>query len=331
LTDGSASPEQLLANVNGRDQLNFMARNEKMYSHRILLVFVCFSIVIAGGPVATAQNEAVPELAEIDLQVRQWIEKLDAPRFSERARASLELQRLGSAAIEPLEKVVRNGDSEAAGRALGILKRNFLSDNPKLSDPAREVLSRIANTEDHPQAPFAQRILTPPESEAQPSARPRALRVPAPVPIKMNIQVQIKSVNGKKDIQIKQNGQQFRFRDQADGIEVERPDGKGGIKKDKYKDKDELKTKDPEAHQIYERYSGKGNRIQIQIGQPFQKQIPRFQIQPRIEIRPRRTLPDLRRPDGEAPRAVPPQAVPPQPAPRPVPKPKPKLSDTIEV
>ncbi len=307
-----------------------------MYSHRILLVFVWISTVVVGGSVAVAQNEVLQDVApddvvadDIDQQVQRWIERLDAPRFSDRARASLELQRLGSAAIEPLEKVVLQGDSEAAERALGILKRNLLSDNPKFSDPAREVLQRIAKTENHPQAPFAERILTPPESEPQPSAR--RLAVPMRVaPMKMNIQVQIRSVNGKKDIQIKQNGQQFRFRDEGDGIAVERPDGKGGVKKEKYKNKEELKTKDPEAHQIYERYSGNGNRIQIRIGQPFQRQVPGLQIRPRIEVRPPQALPDQRRPKAETPPA-PPQPAPPQPAPqRPAP-PRPKLSDTIEV
>ena len=301
-----------------------------MYSHRILLVFVWISTLVVGGSVAVAQNEALRDVAadDIDQQVQQWIERLDAPRFSDRARASLELQRLGSAAIEPLEKVVLEGESEAAQRALGILKRNLLSDNPKSSDPAREVLQRIAETDNHPQAPIAERILTPPESEPQPSAQRRAL--PRPVaPIRMNIQVQIRSVNGKKDIQIKQNGQEFRFRDEADGIAVERPDGKGGVKKEKYKDKEELKTKDPEAHQIYERYSGQGNRIQIQIGQPFQRQIPGLQIRPRIQVRPPQALPNQRRPKADTPPA-PAQPTPPQPAP-PQPAPTPKLSDTIEV
>ena len=228
----------------------------------------------------------------------------------------MDLQRLGSAAIESLERVVLHGSSEAAGRALGILKRNFFSDSEQLSAPAREALQRIAQTENHPSALQAQRILTPPEPEPKPSAaRPR--QVPLPVaPMNQQIQVQIKSVNGQREIKINENGREFRFRDDGDGIAVERPDGKGGVQKDRYKDKAELKEKDPDAYQVYERYAGRGNRIQLQIGGPFRRAFPRFQMQPGIEVQPRRTIPEIRRPQP--------------PAPRPAPT-KPKLGDIIEV
>jgi hypothetical protein len=250
--------------------------------------------------------------------IGRLIERLDSPRFSERARATLELQRLGPAAIESLEKVVVRGSSEAAGRALGILKRNFLSDNEQLSAPAREALQRIAELENHPSALQAQRILTPPEPKPS-AARPRQVPMPA-VPMNQQIQVQIKSVNGQREIKINENGREFRFRDDGDGIAVERPDGQGGVKKDRYKDKGELKEKDPAAHKMYERYAGQGNRIQFQIGDPFRRGFPGFQIRPRNDIRPRRSIPEIRRPQPPTPRPAPPQRTP-----------KPKLDDIIEV
>ncbi len=250
--------------------------------------------------------------------VQRLIEQLDSPRFSERMRATTNLQRLGSAAVKPLEKVVLGGSSEAAGRGLGILHSHSKSDDPQLATTAREALQRIAES-DGPSAPLAQRILTPPQSASgSKGTRPVAVPMPA-VPVNQRIQVQIKSVNGQREIKVNENGREYRFSDLGDGLAVERPDGKGGLKKDRYKSKEELKEKDPAAYEIYKRYAGQGNGIQLQIGGPFGRGFPNLQIQPRIEIRPRRTIPQLRRPDA-IPRPAPPK-----------PAPTPKLDNKIEV
>jgi hypothetical protein len=116
------------------------------------------------------------------------------------------------------------------------------------------------------------------------------------------IQVQIKSVNGERDVTINHNGRVFRFRSNGGGIAVQRPDGKGGIKKDRYKDMDELKQKDSEAHNLYKTFAAPGDGIQIRLRHPFHG-IPGLQVPPRIELRQQPTKPP-------APDPVPPKQAP---------------------
>lgn len=278
-----------------------------------ILVATVMCVSLHEGTIASAQS--IESDVSIDEKVQQLIERLDSSRFSDRARATSELQRMGAAAIEPLEKVVLNGSSEAAIRALSILKQNFKSDSGQLSDPARQALERIARAEDHPNAQLADQILNPPPPMPK---TPAPRRRPPALPMNRRIQVAIKSVNGQREIKITEDGRKFKFNDVEGGIAVERPDGKGGVKKERYKDKDEMKEKDPEAYSIYQKYVGK-NRIQFKFGQPFGPGIPQFAPQPGIELRERRAIPELRRPP--APRGAP--------APREAPKPK--LDNTIEV
>ena len=82
----------------------------------------------------------------------------------------------------------------------------------------------------------------------------------------MNGGIQLKGGGGRKELSISDNGKTFRFVEDKDGIQVERPDGNGGSKKATYKDAQELKAKDPESHRKYEKFFGRQNGIQIRIG-----------------------------------------------------------------
>lgn len=281
------------------------------------VLLVTISFVLVGPLLAQTPAQERPAAESVEAMVESLIGQLDSPRFSERARAMTDLQRLGHAAIKPLEQVVLGGTAEAAQRALDILKRNFKSDDQGRSSAASEALRRIAQKENHPFAPKAQLILTPPQPKPQPP-RIRAPQLPQlNPPVRMQIQVQMKSVNGRKEVTIKENGREFKFNEDEGGITVQRPDDKGGVKKTVYKNKDELKKKDPEAFGKYERYAGKGMGINIQMGGGFKGGIPQFQIRPQLQPPPP-VIPEIRRPKPL----------------RPIPerrKPEPKLDDTIEV
>ena len=69
---------------------------------------------------AVAEAQTVLPVQDVNEQtVERLIQRLDSPRFSERVRATAQLQHMGQAAIKPLEKVVLRGNSEAAERAAG--------------------------------------------------------------------------------------------------------------------------------------------------------------------------------------------------------------------
>jgi len=195
-------------------------------------------------------------------KMETWIEMLDSHRFSDRVEASEKLHRLGVAAIEDLERAAIRGGTEAAGRAFEILKRHHSSDDPILKAAAADVLGRIADQVEHPKSKAAQRTLQP----APPQAR-NAAPMPIPIfnfpqPVNRRIAIQVKITNGDKDVTVEENGKKVRVIENADGIQVEKHDGNGGITKKKFKDLAELKQKDAEAHHAYQRaIGGRGGAV----------------------------------------------------------------------
>jgi hypothetical protein len=98
-------------------------------------------------------------------------------------------------------------------------------------------------------------MLTP----ATPNAAPfRFPNLPAPNNINRRIQIQVKIAGGDKDITVEENGKKIRVIENANGIQVEKSNGKGGVTKKTFKDVDELKEKDAEAHKAYKRAGGNG-------------------------------------------------------------------------
>lgn len=203
-------------------------------------------------------------------QVDLWIEQMESPKAAERRNAARQLERIGAAAIKPLETLALNGGLDASERAFEILKKHLNGDFPELSDKAREALQRIAEGKDLAKSRTAERMLTPQLEETQrPEFRPPAPRQQMQQ-FARRTSVKISSVNGVQDIAVDQDGEKYRFRDSGNGISIERPDGKGGMKKAEYKDEDALKKADKEAFEIYKRYAKQaGGGIQIQMGGGF--------------------------------------------------------------
>jgi hypothetical protein len=208
--------------------------------------------------------------AEMSLQVERLIEKLASPRFSDRVAATQSLQRLGVKGIEPLERIVVDGMPDASDRALSILKSHLQSDWQELSDAARESLQRIATDADSAAASAASKILAPEKKSIQsPNLRPQIIRpqiqLAPPVRQQNRISVSVKTINGKREISVNENGRRFQFGDDGDGLKVQRPDGNGGMKSTRYKDEDAMMKADKEAFEIYKRYAS-GNGVQIRAG-----------------------------------------------------------------
>ena len=199
---------------------------------------------------------------------KYWIERLGAPRYSLRSDAMLKLYGLGRNAINALESTTRRGDADQSERAFGLLETHYRGDDATLRHEANSALKRIADDPSHPKSRAAKKVLEPDRK-----GTPNRLGVPMVFPgfnpamrIQLNGGIQIKGGGGKKELSIIENGKKFRFVEDKDGIQVERPDGKGGMKKGSYRDAKELKEKDPDAHQRYEKFFGGKNGIRIQIG-----------------------------------------------------------------
>ena len=294
--------------------------------------------VNANGQTDEAKTE------NMDSKVQELVEKLNSNRFTERARAGRELEQLGPAANLSLERVTQNGSSDAANRAFQILVKNSRSKTPEIADKAKQTLQRIAADIDNPKSSSAKSYLEPVKEVEPPMptnrlGQPIQIRiqrggVPAlPLQIKgaqiQNIRMSVKSVNGKREIEVEQNGRKFKFKEDGDAIQVERPDDKGGIKKAKYKNKEELKKKDAEAYKWFEQASGKKFskqfRIQIggQLGPPIQPVIPRFQIGPqKLDGKLQELKPAQPAAEPNAPKqAIEPKPVTPAPADKPAEKP----------
>ncbi len=174
------------------------------------------------------------------------------------------------------------------------------------SAAVRAALTKLAESKNDVASSRAAKLLA---KAADPQNKPRR-RVGGPIRLGGNAQIQIqvqavggqgvrkiqiKNVNGVKDITVEEGGKKIAIKESPkDGIKVQvtekNKDGKEETKKYEAKNADELKKKHPEAHKLYEKYSNnKGFQIKgIGIGGAVPIRPPRIQIGPngRIQIGP---------------------------------------------
>lgn len=205
--------------------------------------------------------------AESDAAIDRLVKQLDADEFAERQAATQKLEELGASALLALEAATQGKSHEAASRAMAILKTHFQSGQPALKQAAKESLQRIAKGENAAAARHAEEVLTPPP-EPNANARPAlpGLR-PGMAPLRLAIagaakRVSVKTVNGVKDVEVEEKDRKIKIHDDpAKGIEMEvteKKDGKEETKKYEAKNADELKTKHPEAHKLFEEFAKAG-------------------------------------------------------------------------
>lgn len=251
-------------------------------TRRTWIVLLTGALVVATSSPAVAQRaDAVavgtpanpPAQSDTDAgasneKIDQLIRDLDANRFSQRQDASRKLKALGQPAIEQLIEAVLGESREASSRAFEILKEHFQQGEGKLREAAEGALKKLAESDKAPVARNAKEVLEP----EPPQPPQNVVQLGGQIQIQVRAagaqQIQVRNVNGVKDIKVNEAGRSIRIHEDPNkGIRVEvteTKDGKAEKKKYEAKDAAQLKKKHPEAYKIYEKYNRGGGGIQIQ-------------------------------------------------------------------
>jgi len=243
-----------------------------MKRHWILSAAIVAGWLIGGGGPGLADEPATLD----EGQIAKLIEQLDAARFADRQDAQQRLSGAGKTALPAVEKAAQSENREVAGRGLEILERHFKGNDEELKAAAKESLERLAKNESGSVARRAKEIVSPPKPPPPAQGALPGLRING---AQLQLQVAggaggnfkkltVKNVNGVKETEAEENGRKVKIVDDpANGITVEvteTKDGKETTKKYEAKNAEELKTKHPEAHKLYEEYSKAPAGIQIQ-------------------------------------------------------------------
>ncbi|MFL2480875.1 MAG: hypothetical protein ACJ0K4_15130 [Verrucomicrobiales bacterium] len=201
------------------------------------------------------------------------IKQLDDDQFSKREAAVKKLTELGAAAIPALTKATRRKSPESSMRAFNIIVRQYKDGDGATKNKATNALKKIAKS-DKPHAAEAKKLLEPPKSVPR-----TANGVTAKADIKIgghagiNRRVSVMVQNGVTTVDAEENGQKVKIlEDPKKGITVEITEGKEGKKEtNKYQaaNAEELKKKNPKAHELYQKYTGNvkadGGNVNIKI------------------------------------------------------------------
>lgn len=229
-------------------------------------------LLLVGGLCLASFSPGEEPTNEDAQEISRLIRQLDADEFAQRQAASQKLEELGKPALPALEAAAQGDSHEAASRAMAILKTHFLQGQPAMKGAAKEVLERIAKGANATAARHAEELLAPPpepkpnDRAVAPGLRPvaPALRLGGAIPRLaiaggMAKRISVKTVNGVKDIDVEEGERKIKIHDDpAKGITLEvteKKDGKDATQKYEAKNAEELKTKHPEAHKLYEEYS----------------------------------------------------------------------------
>jgi len=280
----------------------------------------------------SAQTEVSTSATATDSpKLETLVRQLDSDRFAQRQAASRRLTEAGKAAIPALMDAGLQGGRESATRAIEILGRFFRGPDADTRAAAQTALEGIAASTATAAARLAKEVLEPKEEPASEENVILGGQVFPGVPIQIQAggiqlqggafpmpggpiqinggqaqiqlhargglggvqRVEIRVINGVKDVQANEAGRKVEIHEQPGGpikITVTEKDGRAGKEdgeqpkddqadKDKDKSKeivktyeaknlDELKQNHPEAYQLYQRYAGG------QLGGPLQIQLP---------------------------------------------------------
>ena len=226
-----------------------------------------------------AAATAAPTSSETQILLDELIDELGSPRFTIRIQAARKLKAAGEQAMEALSRVTQTGTRETASQALQILKEHLENkNNSVLQIAAKKALEQISADDKNPSSSAAKGILNN-EANAQSTQNPQARRLMIrPGNLKAAaMRVQFQNNNGKLRIQVEKNGQKTAITEDKDGIKVEKKDANGKSTTKTYKNVDEMKLKDKEAHQIFQKYKKVGGGIQIQLGNGIPLQLKNAQ------------------------------------------------------
>jgi hypothetical protein len=234
-------------------------------------------LMVLGIGLALASFADEPPASD-EARTAKLIEQLDATRFTDRQAAQQELADLGKTALPALEKAAESETREISGRAIEIIQRHFQGDDAALKAAAKESLERMAKSQSESVARRANDLLSPPKPpEPQIPRGLQGLRIGRVGQIQIQVaggagpnvkRVSMKEVNGVKEIEAHENSRKVKIVDDpANGIKLEvteTRDGKEETKKYEAKNAEELKTKHPDAHKLYDEYTKAPAGIQVQ-------------------------------------------------------------------
>ncbi|PQO47806.1 hypothetical protein [Blastopirellula marina] len=172
------------------------------------------SVVDAAGEKVNEQGEAV----DARQHVRRLVLQLDANQFAVRQRASDELGRLGKVAIPAIEQAAMTGRGEVVNRSVDLLQTFARSPEDETAQMAIAALKHLAASENDSAAYRAgetieklRRVVGPGRIESlQPD-------VPTLPPTEVQRSVRLSNIEGKRTIEVTENGQQVIAVIDADG------------------------------------------------------------------------------------------------------------------
>lgn len=265
-------------------------------STRIVQRFFELAVVagVAGLGAPLFGQEAAPAVKPVaaavvgadDQKIADLVKQLDAEEFPARQEASKELEALGEKAVAALEKATASDSSEVSMRSFDILRGQFEKGPAGAKEAARQALDRIAKADRGPASKRAGEILNPPaQSSSVTPVRPGIARAAIPLPAAGGIRIagarvmiagaaagggvetKIKIEDGVKTTEVKDKDRQVKIVEEAEKsltVEVtEAADGKETTAKFEAKNAEEMKTKNPKAYEIYEKYAAKGAEFKI--------------------------------------------------------------------
>ncbi len=250
-------------------------------------------VLLSSSTHAWDQDADTAEVKAGAASINKLIQDLESRDFATRESATKKLTELRKAAVPALQAAALGKNRESSGRAFGILRKLFQSEDAETKAVAKEALEQIVEKDDPAISRQAELLLNPPKP-------PRQRGIGAiQVQVGGGRKVSVKTVNGVKEIDAEENGQKVHITDDPqNGIKVKvtekNADGKEETKSYEAKNADDLKKKHPEAHKLYEKYSKGGGINVIQFGIPGQIRFPFRRI-------PNRQIEDL---DGKVKDAI---------------------------
>jgi hypothetical protein len=248
---------------------------------------VLTGLLVVAGSFVVADEEASSTVAP---DLKELIRQLDADEFAVRNAASEKLAKLGKDALPALEEGVRSDSREASTRSFELLQQLLEKGDADAKNAARSSLAKLAQGSDAV-ATQAKKLLEPKPIAPDVNVDSRTgairilggggmIRIRAPIapaaPIRVvegearvAKSVSVSVVNGVKTIAVDDNGKKLKIVDDpVKGIEGEitqTKDGKEATSKFAAKDADELKTKHPEAHKLYEQYAKGAGAVRVEF------------------------------------------------------------------
>lgn len=181
-------------------------------------IFLTAILVLLGfGTTVHAQSAVEPwakELAEkgeevnSQQQIRRLVRQLDANQFAARQQASEELSRRGKAAIPAIEQAALTGSSEVINRSMALLKTFAGSPEDETAQMAIAALQRLAASNSGSVAHHAGNVIDQLRRVVGPG-RIESLQqeLPAAPLVEVQRSVRLSNVEGKRTIDVTENGQ----------------------------------------------------------------------------------------------------------------------------